>query len=148
MSNISPRVIFLLLVGTLHVLQSCCKADCANDDVSSIHFYGFDSSDMEKIKLTRFHPFNPGSAIDSYYVSTNNIIIGDTSRVYLDTSMFNNFRYKITLERTGINYIVSDFVTTTESCKCGPENYKKIISFKLNGVRMLKHDWYMLEIRK
>lgn len=148
MNNISPIVVFLLLAGTLPMLQSCCKEECMNDEVFSILFYGFDSSDMKKIKITRVQPSGPGSAVDSYYVSTTNIMIGDTSRVYLDTSMFNNFSYKITLEKTGLDYVVSDFVTKKENCPCGPENTKKIVGFKLNGVQMLKRDWSVLEIRK
>jgi hypothetical protein len=119
-----------------------------DEDIFSVHFYGFDTTELERIKVLRYENTGSLSAIDSFYVSKNNISPGDSSTVFLDTPMLSGFNYRITLENPGLNYTVSDFVTEKGNCACGPGTYKKIIGYKLNGIQALRPTGYMLEIRK
>ena len=141
-------VFCLLLTGSASVLQSCCKAVCIDDDIFAIDFQGFNATEMEKIKILRFNQDNFSSAIDSYYVSTTNIIINNSTRVYPDKPLLSDFDFKINVEKAGLSYSVSDFQKEKENCSCGPGTFEKIVGYKLNGVQFSAANKYALEIKK
>lgn len=138
---------FILIVG-VSAIQSCCKSYCTDDDIFALDFHGFSAAELEKIKVLRFNPGIFNSAIDSYYVSTNNIIINNPTRVYLDTPIVSDFSFKINVEKAGLSYNVSDFQTEKGDCNCGTGTYDKIIGYKVNGVQFSAASQYTLEIKK
>ena len=129
-------------------LESCCKGYCSDEDIFAIDFLGFTPSDMQKIKIISYGKGSPSAAIDSFYVSTNNIIVKDTTRVFLDKSLKVDSNYKIAIENAGLSYSISDFITEKEDCNCGSGSYKKIAGYNLNGMQYAGSDKYKPEIRK
>lgn|GEM_PF-6162494 len=147
MRFISLIPLCLLVTGITSGFQSCCKAECIDYDMSTLDFQNFNAIEMEKIKVRRFIRGNFTIALDSYYVSTNNIIIKDTSRVYLDEPLLNDFDFTIDVEKAGRVYTISDFNTRKENCNCGPGTHKYITGYKLNGVQYSVQN-YIIEIKK
>ena len=138
--------LFMMVIGS--VFQSCCKAVCQDDEIFAVDFQGFTAVEMEKIKVLRFNQDNLTMPIDSYYVSTQNIIINTTTRVYLDTPLQSNFNYRINVENANIGYAVTDFQTEKEKCSCNPGTYEKIVGYNLNGVVVSAQNKIALEIKK
>lgn len=141
-------IAFLLLTGYAFVFESCCKEKCVDDEIFAIDFMGFHASEMEKIKVLQYEQNNFVSPVDSYYVSSNNILIKDTSRVYLDRSLASNFDFKIRVEKAGLDYTLSEFQTQKRNCRCGPGTSKEIIGYSLNGVHYSALNKYAVEIKK
>jgi hypothetical protein len=139
---------FLFIACFCFSIQSCCKEYCSDDNIFVIDFQGFTSTDLEKIKIVRFVQDDPGKPVDSFMVSTNNIIVKDTTRIYLDTPLTSDFDFKIKVENPSLIYSLSDFVVEKENCRCSSGTYKKIMSYKLNGIQRSTPNYYPLEIRK
>jgi len=138
----------LLLVGSVFVLTSCCKSFCRDGNISVIDFHGFDAMELEKIKVLRFNQDDFTSAVDSYFVATNNLLIKDTTRVYLDKPLASDFDFKISIENAIRTYTLSDIQTKKEDCSCGPGNYKTIVGYRLNGAPYSVQNNNSLEIKK
>jgi hypothetical protein len=90
---------------------------------------------MEKIKILTYNRNDITFAVDSYYVSSNNIIKKDTSRVYPDKPLQSEFNFQIIVEIPGLSYHLSNIETKKEDCNCGPGTFKTITGYTLNGVR-------------
>ena len=139
---------FLLIAGICFSFQSCCKEHCTDDNIFAIDFQGFTATDLEKIKIIRYVRDDFSKPLDSFIVSTNNISIKDTTRVFLDTPLKSDFDFSIKMENPSLIYALSDFQIENENCRCSSGTYKKIIGFKLNGIQRQTLNYYPLEIKK
>jgi hypothetical protein len=148
MKSILLMAFCLSLTGIAYTLQSCCKVMCVDGDISTIDFRGFNASEIDKIKVLRFNHNNFSVALDSFYVSSNNIIIRDTTRAYLDNPLVSDFDFKINVEKAGRTYTISDFQTKKENCTCNPGTHKMITGYKLDGVQYSMEKKYAVEINK
>lgn len=117
------------------LLQSCCKGYCSDEAIFAIDLVGFTPPEIEKIKIVTYNRDNNIAAVDSYYVSSNNIIRKDTSRVYLDKPLRSDFNFEVIVESPLLSYEVSDIETKKEDCNCGSGTYKTITAYTLNGVQ-------------
>lgn len=141
--------IALLFLAAVSVLsEGCCKSYCVDDDIFAIDFQGFTPVDMQKIKVVSYSQDNLTNAIDSYYVSSNNIIVKDTTRVYLDKPLHSHFSFRIAVENAGLDYTITNFKTQKEDCNCGPGTYKRIAGFNLNGSLYAGVEKQKLDIKK
>jgi hypothetical protein len=131
-----------------YILPSCCKAYCDDQDIFALDLYGFTAPEIEKIKVLRFNRGDFNSTLDSFSVTTNNLVVRDTTRVYLDTPLDSDFDFTIKIENAGRNYSITDFQTKKENCSCTSGTYQKITGYKLNGSQISANDIYTLEIRK
>ncbi len=138
----------LLLPGCFALIQSCCKGYCSNEEIFAIDFQGFTPAEMDKIKIVSYDHNNTTVAVDSYYVSSNNIVKRDTVRVYPDKPLRSDFNFRITVETTGLDYSLTDIETRSEDCNCGRGTYKTITGYKVNGVRYAASGSNPLVIRK
>lgn len=129
-------------------LQSCCKQYCTDDTIFAVDFQGFQPTEIDKILVLQYNPDNFTNAVDSYYVSSNNIIIKDTTRVYLDKPLANDFNFRINVEKAGLSYVLSDIQTKKENCHCENGTYDIITNYKLNGIQFQHRNGFPLEIRK
>lgn len=126
-------------------LQSCCKGYCSDETIFAMDFEGFAPAEMDKIKIVAF---NAAIAVDSYYVSTNNIIKKDTTRVYPDKPLRSDYNFEIILENAGLNYRLTAINTKKEDCNCGSGTYKTITGYSLNGLEYTSPEINPLVIRK
>lgn len=139
---------FLLIACFCFSIQSCCKDFCSDDNIFAIDFQGFTPTDLEKIEIVRIVQDDPAKRLDSFLVSTNNVIVKDTTRIYLDTPLTSGFDFQIKIEKASRTYSLSDFVVEKKNCRCSGGTYKKIVSYKLNGIQRSTPNYYPLEIRK
>jgi len=101
---------------------------------------------MEKIKILTYN--DSRDVVDSYYVSTNNIIKKDTSRVYPDNPLRSDFDFQIVVEIPGLTYNLSNVETRKEDCNCGSGSFKVITGYTLNGVQHSSSNINPLLIKK
>ncbi|MGZ5135975.1 MAG: hypothetical protein ACXWCG_12530 [Flavitalea sp.] len=148
MNNGRFGIYFLMITGICLSVQSCCKEICGDETIFAIEFQGFGITDLEKIKIVRYAQDDFNKPLDSFFVSMNNVMIKDTTRVYLDAPLTSDFDFKINLENPSLTYTLSGFQVEKENCRCSGGNYKKITGFKLNDIQRSTHSYHPLEIKK
>lgn len=139
---------FLILIFSPFIFQSCCKGYCSDETIFAIDFQGFTGSEMEKIKIVTYNRNDIIFAVDSYYVSTNNIIKKDTTRVYPDKPLRSEFNFQIIVETPALTYHLSDIEIKKEDCNCGSGTFKTITGYTLNGVQYTSANINPLVIKK
>jgi hypothetical protein len=137
-----------LLPGCFALIQSCCKGYCSNEEIFAIDFQGFTPAEIDKIKIVSYDRNNVSVPVDSYYVSSNNIIKRDTARAYPDKPLKSDFNFRIIIEIPGLDYSLTDIETKHEDCNCRSGTYKTITGYKLNGVQYPASDSKPLVIKK
>ena len=146
MARLAPY--FLFIAGISFIVSSCCKEYCFDENIFAIDFRGFTAADLEKVKILRYKQDDFTTAVDSFVVNTNNIVVRDTTRIFLDTPLTSNFHFKINVVNPALTYTLSDFQLEKMNCRCTNGTYKKIVSYKVNGVQRSMPNYYPLEIIK
>jgi hypothetical protein len=125
------RNIFWLLI--VFLITACCKVYCDGRNLH-ISFQKLKSVDTDSVLFIRYKP-KTGlmQTIDSSWLY-NSVSPADSSRSSLFHTISSDNDWKIYLPSINLYYTITDFVTTTEKCKCGGDKYKLLRTYKLNGI--------------
>lgn len=143
--------IFLIVIMAVAAGSCCTNKHCIGaDDLESIQFNNFPTSELDTITIQRFSKnSNFTNAIEDIVVITSNFSDGsDLQRIQLPVRLTIDYDYKVQLNSTGDDFTISDFVSKKESCNTGfmcNDSYNSLESYSVNGNLV---STYQLEISK